>query len=325
MLRRLITDYSDHKHIVTHISQQPELTYYYMKFEENHVNSRGGNKPFEFDAQGVPRIHSYIDVEDAGYYYYPITIGQYGLAVFHTFLNTGDQEKKEQFISIADWFYNNAIDEDRLGVYWLTEVDKPEFKIFTPWKSAFAQSRGISILLRAWQLTRDDRYYDTAVAALGLFDYDTSEGGVRVGTSSSYFYEEYVAEAPTRILDGMMFSLFGLYDLMRVTKRIDEDNYRWSRRMFEDGIAGLSHWLPRFDMGYWVYYNRCDIQGYPPNDPCTVGYLRLIVSQLGILHQLTGQEILKAYRDRFESYNRPFNILKMYRQKYKALKALNRL
>lgn len=325
MFKRLITDFTDHTNIKTVPSSDEQLGYYYMKFSEEAINNRGGNKPFQFDANGVPQIHSYIDVDKPGYYYYPITIGQYGLAVFHSFLSTQDNSKKEHFLRIADWFLDTSVLDKKLGAYWLTEVDKPEFNMTDPWKSSFSQSRALSILLRAWQITSDIKYMEIAKRALIPFLFDVKEGGVRVGKEGMFFYEEYVASAPTRILDGMMFSLFGLHDMIRCAASIDEDTKLNAQFAFNQGVNGLCSWLPRFDMGYWVYYNRCEIPGYPQNDPCTIGYLRLVVSQLDILYTLTKHETLKKYRDQFRSYVKPVNIVRMYYQKYKALKSLNRL
>ena len=325
MMKRLITDFSDHVNIDINASKNQRLTDYYIKFKEIDINTRGGNKPLRFDNKGIPLVHSYIDVENPGYNYYPITIGQVGLAVFHSYLVDKDESKKHQFLNIAAWFFENAVKDEKLGAYWLTDVDKPEYKMFQPWKSAFSQSRGISILLRAWQLNGNDEYLEVAKLALKPFLFDTSEGGVRVDNTNRTFYEEYVASAPTRILDGAIFSLFGLFDMIRVIKGIDNDIYKLSTQLFDQGVEGLVSWLPEFDMGYWVYYNRCEIEDYPQNDPCTIGYLRLVVSQLSILHQLTDNADIKYYGDKFQRYFKPLNILRMYRQKYLALKSLNRL
>ena len=55
-----------------------------------------------------------------------------------------------------DWFYQNAEISDDLGVRWLTDVPLPQYKNPGPWQSAFAQGRGISIVLRGFQLTDDN-------------------------------------------------------------------------------------------------------------------------------------------------------------------------
>ena len=302
------------------------LDYYYFKFIDN--PKKLNRLISTFDEKGVPINKAYIDVKNGKPHYYPISIGQYGLAVFHSWLASKSQEKKQLFLNIADWFANHCISDEKLGNYWLTEVPKPEFKVFEPWKSAFSQSRALSILLRAWQMTGESNYLKLAAKALNPFTIPIDRGGVAVDlTEEMAFYEEYVAEKPTRILDGAMFSLFGVYDFIRATKELKEweESNELAKEIFRKGVNGLKYWLPKFDMGYWVFYNRCEIEGYPQNDPCTIGYLRLVSAQLEIMANLTDEKFFKEYSFKFKGYLKPWKILKMYREKFIALKKLNRL
>ena len=301
-----------------------ELKKYYINFQP--IPKTLNRLISNFDDDGVPLNNAYIDVKSPKLHYYPISIGQYGLSIFHAYLVKKEEEHKEHFLRIADWFLKNGINDKKLGTYWLTDVDKPEFNVYKPWKSAFTQSRALSILLRAWQITNNEGYLETAKKALIPYEFHTTEGGVKVSSDNTdVIYEEYVAEQPTRILDGAIFSLYGLYDAVRVMKGVDNKTYEKAHSLFEQGVKGLSHWLPKYDMGYWVYYNRCEIKNYPANDPCTIGYLKLVVGQLLILHSITNQNVFKEYSNLFNSYLMPTNILRMYIEKYKALKKLNRL
>ncbi len=301
------------------------LDYYYIRFKEE---PRKLNRLIAgFDEQGIPLNTTYIDVEEKRLHYYPISIGQYALAVFHSWLDTGSAEKKAHFLRIADWFCQNRTESDALGAYWLTDVPKPEYGVTAPWKSAFAQSRGLSVLLRAWQLTGEEEYVRIARRALIPFGLDISQGGVSVDRAvGRTFYEEYVAGAPTRVLDGHLFSLFGLYDAVRaISFQIDAEAHTLAKTRFEEGVEGLKAQLPAFDMGFWLRFNRCDLPGYPQDDPCTIGYLKLVAAQLGILHAITGDPFFKEKSMAFSGYLRPGNILAMYRFKARALKRLNRI
>ncbi|RHR77783.1 D-glucuronyl C5-epimerase family protein [Odoribacter sp. AF15-53] len=327
--KRMLTDFNENKHLTICLdNKNSKLSCYYFVFEEDKINTRGGNHPFLFDAQGIPQVHSYIDVVDTkGYFYYPITIGQYALAVFHTWLKTQDPDKKAYFLRFADWFMDKRTDDPMLGTYWLTETAKPEYGVNTPWKSAFAQSRAISVLLRAWQLTGDKTYLETATRALIPFTKDITSGGVSVDREKGEtFYEEYVAAKPTRVLDGHGFCLFGLYDYIRaVPESVNPNGHALAQQLFDEGVEGLIRQIPKFDMGFWSRFNRCDLPGYPQDDPCTIGYLRLVRQQFLILHGLTGREELHTFSEKFRHYDRIPNILKMYRHKFRALKKLNRL
>ncbi|MDR2414878.1 MAG: D-glucuronyl C5-epimerase family protein [Odoribacteraceae bacterium] len=326
MLRKLLRDFNANRRVIVNMNTPPgKLGYYYIKFEEK--RSKLNRLIHSLDEEGIPLNTTYIDVTPPRLHYYPISIGQYGLALFHSWIETGNVDKREHFLRVADWFARNKREEKEQGVYWLTDVPKPEFGVFTPWKSAFVQGRGISILTRAWQLTGNDNYLHLATSALLPFTKDISEGGVSVDrTAGETFYEEYVATAPTRVLDGHAFSLFGLLDYARaVPDTICPEGHRLARGLFDEGIEGLIRQLPRFDLGFWLRFNRCDIPGYPKNDPCTIGYLRLVRWQLIVLHHVTGREELLHFARKCEHYDTFPNILKMYYLKLRALKKLDRL
>lgn len=326
MFNKFRNDLNANKHIeLSDDITSSTLGYYYIPFDEN--ISKLNKLLHSFDKDGVPLNTTYIDVKEKKLHYYPISIGQYGLAVFHSFLDSKNEEKKQHFIRIAEWFYNNKIEDIELGTYWLTDVEKPEYKVTKAWKSAFTQSRALSIMMRAWQLTDNNKYLESCKQALIPFTKDISEGGVAVNlTEESAFYEEYVAEKPTRVLDGHIFSLWGVYDFVRaIDKENDKEAYLLAKEIFDKGIKGLIEALPKYDMGFWALFNRCELEHYPDKDPCTIGYIRLVNKQLEVLYRITGKEELNKYSRKFSKYDRLTNIIRMYFIKFKALKKLQRL
>lgn len=325
MLRKLVTDLTRGSipFVPNDDNESQQLGYYYFRFEEN--PSRLNRLIKTFDADGVPLNTTYVDVTEKQLHYYPISIGQYGLAVFHSYLNTGSGAKREHFLRIARWFREHVVNDERLGAYWLTSVPKPEYKVFSPWKSAFAQSRAISVLLRAWQLTQEKEYYFPAARALLPFTFDIRAGGVSANLLEGHpFYEEYVASEPTMVLDGHIFALFGLYDFVRVTRDQESAEAVLARRLFRDGVESLLYWLPEFDLGYWVRFNLCRMSHYPAVDPCTRSYLRLIIEQLKILGLISRRKELLSYAGKFITYDSPKNTGRMYLEKLRALKGLQR-
>ncbi|MDA3853351.1 MAG: D-glucuronyl C5-epimerase family protein [Bacteroidales bacterium] len=325
MLNKFIVDLKSNKHINLGDTSGDVLKKYYFNFklDPNKLNALIA----DFDENGVPLNTTYIDVEEKTLHYYPISIGQYALAVYHNYLDTKDEEKKALFLRIADWFYENRTEDEKLGVYWLTDVPKPEYGVTEAWKSGFSQSRGLSLLLRAWQLTGESKYLEVAKKALIPFTYDISDGGVAVDImNDSAIYEEYVAAKPTRVLDGHNFCLFGIYDAVRaITPEVDEEAHYLAKRIYEKGINGLVKRLPNYDMGFWMRFNICDLDFYPKNDPCTIGYLRLVRAQLIIFNRITKHPILQAYIKKMKRYDSFVNIVRMYKVKFKALRQMNRL
>ena len=326
MLKKFRNDLNANKNIeISNDLTSANLGYYYIPFDEN--ISKLNKLLHSFDTDGIPLNTTYIDVKEQKLHYYPISIGQYGLSVFHSYLKTNSEEKKEHFLRIAEWFYNNKTEDDELGVYWLTDVEKPEYKVTKPWKSAFTQSRGLSIMMRAWQLTGDNKYLEACKKALIPFTKDISHGGVTVDLNSkNAFYEEYVAEKPTRVLDGHIFSLWGLYDFIRaIDKEKEQEAFLLAKELFDKGIEGLISSLPKYDMGFWVLFNRCELDHYPKKDPCTIGYIRLVTKQLEVLYNITKRKELKQFSTKFSKYDRLTNIIRMYFIKFRALKQLQRL
>lgn len=294
---------------------------YYFLFEEARIAAGADQKLIsKFDENGIPVNKTYIDVRDKEYVYFPISIGQMGLSVFHTYLKTKSDDDKVRFLKFADWFMEYAEKDETCGVRWMTDVSLPAYKNPGPWQSAFSQARGISILLRAYQMTEKQAYADTALEALKSFLLPVKEGGVTSFTNHGPFYEEYTAKVPTLVLNGMIFALCGIYDFVRVFPENKE-----AKKIFDDGIKTLENILPEFDMEYWSRYNLCKADWYPEIDPATIGYQRLHATQLELLYKITGKEIFNSFVMQFRKQDTLINALRMYKVKYKALKQIGRL
>ncbi len=323
MLNKLITDLKtpDIRYPLTHDLHSSQLGEYYFIFKEKRV-SQGKDQALIkiFDQNGIPINRTYIDVSDKEYVYFPISIGQMGLAVFHTYLKTQSATDRDRFMKFVDWFYENAKVSQSLGARWLTDVPLPQYRNPGPWQSAFAQARGINILLRGYQLTNNKKYAEMAEQALTAFTRPVEEGGVTSFTKWGPFYEEYTARVPTLVLNGMIFSLCGLYDYKRVFAK-----HSLANQLFHQGIQTLKTILPEYDLGFWSRYNLCQAEWHPAVDPATIQYQRLHVVQLKLIRRLTGEPVFRAYADKFDRQDKPVNALRMYFLKFSSLKKIGRL
>jgi hypothetical protein len=330
MFKKIIID------LLTLFSQKPvyristnlhsDILEYPFIFNEKEISS--GKKQrliHSFDEDGIPLIKSYIDVQDDDLHYYPITIGQVGLSVYQTYLASGNSVDKKRFLKFVDWFICNKKD-DETGIFWLTHVPKPEYKVFSPWKSAFTQSRAISILLRGYHLTKREDVLKIIYGALKVYEIPIQKKGISVIIDNeASFYEEYTASEPTMVLDGHIFSLFGLLDILKYKSHLPQEITSLSQLIFSKGINGLKQKLPEFDLGFWLRFNLCKMEHYPAIDPCTTGYFKIVIEQLKVLEIFLADDSLKKYRLSFEKYLTIKNIFKSYKVKFKALKKLNRL
>lgn len=298
-----------------------QLAHYYFIFDEERL-AQGKDQALikRFDANGIPISKTYIDVTDKEYVYFPISIGQMGLSIFHTWLKTHAESDKQRFLKFVDWFYENATIDESLGARWLTDVSLPQYKNPGPWQSAFSQSRALSILLRGYQLTKDNSIADLAEKALTSFTIPVADGGVMAHTDFGPFYEEYPSSVPTLVLNGFIFSLCGLHEF---TRAIPQN--KLAVQLYNDGLNTLEKILPEYDMGFWSRYNLCSADWHPPIDPATVSYQRLHVTQLNMLYRLTGRTVFKTFSERFSKQITTAHILRAYGVKFKALKKIGRL
>ncbi len=299
----------------------PQLGPYYFIFREQRLQA-GKDQALikKFDANGIPINKTYIDVTDKDYVYFPISIGQMGLAIFHTWLESGEESDRQRFLKFVDWFYENAEISGDLGARWMTDVRLPQYRNPGPWQSAFSQSRGLSILLRGYQLTGEEKYAARAEKALIPFTRAVKDGGVTSFTEWGPYYEEYTASEPTMVLNGKIFALCGLHEFTRVFPE-----NALARRLFDEGLETLEKVLPEYDLGFWSRYNLCRAPWHPDIDPATIAYQRLHVNQLTMLYRLSGREIFDRYAKIFAAQDTVFNALRMYALKYKALKKIGRL
>jgi hypothetical protein len=264
---------------------------YYLVFDEGELK-RGID--FHFDPQGVPVVPTYVDVEPRRLHYYPITIGQYALAIFHSWLRSSRDEDLRRFLRLADWFVEHQAPDG----CWHAQTEMPHYRLLAPWPSAMAQGRGLSVLTRAWQCTSDEKYIASARRALAAFSVPVECGGIRDAYDGRTTYEEYPAQPAPHVLNGMIFALFGIWDLVRA----QPDDAQAAAAIFERGAATVEVLLPRYDTGWWSLYDLYHLEVGAPRNPCTAHYHDIHVKQLQVMHAITGREVFGAFARRWAAY-----------------------
>lgn len=283
--------------IVGEVSRNRILGDYYLDYAGASEDiGRGAVGPL--DARGVPladydvmfRGHPDIDQSRTyGTHYTPVTIAEYGLGLWSRHLAAPDAQLRSRFLAQADWFVSSLRPLPGFGV-WLHEFEFPIYQLKSPWVSAMAQGQGISVLLRAFQLTDDARYLDAASSAFGAFGYSIQAGGVASRENGEVWLEEYPTSPRTHVLNGFVYALWGVLDFARVTGSDD------AHRLWQEGIATLRGNLWRYEIACWSRYDLLSRQIAVPH------YHRLHVRQLEVLASLTGDAVLRAYHQRWQSY-----------------------
>lgn len=235
------------------------------------------------------------------YHYYPVSIALYALGNFEMYLDTKKSSYKEVFLKQADWLVNNIkIKTKGFGV-WEHNFVLPYYDFKTPWVHGMAQGLSVSVLLRAYQLTNDKKYLETAEKANKTFEVDIKDGGVKfVDDEGNIWLEEYAITPPPHILNGFIFTIFGIYDFYRVTKNKN------MLVLWKKEIKTLEKNLEKYDIGYWSLYNLTQDQ------PAAKSYHVLHIEQLKALYKLTDKEVFNEYAEKWEYYlNKSLNRIKI--------------
>jgi heparosan-N-sulfate-glucuronate 5-epimerase len=258
---------------------------YYMPFLQK------AQYPGPFDDAGIPML----DYRGAvGRQYNPIAIAQYGLGNYNLWRRSGDPEHRRNLILIADWLASK-LERNKAGLsVWMHHFDWDyRERLVAPWYSALAQGQGISLLVRAHRETGNSSYLDAALAAFEAFRVPVREGGVTfTDAKGQLWFEEYIVDPPTHILNGFLWASWGVYDLA-LCGNAD------ARNLFDASVQTLKNELASFDTGYWSLYEQSGTFL-----PMTAShfYHRLHIAQLRVHHRLTGEAIFKQYADWWHAY-----------------------
>ncbi|MCX7883653.1 MAG: D-glucuronyl C5-epimerase family protein [Caloramator sp.] len=193
----------------------------------------------KYDNNHVPMIKIY---GKNNFVYNPIAIAQYGLQYYSYFIKYNNKDYLKNVIAASNWFVAN---QDRKTGKWLYNfpfyVDGMGITLKPGWASAMGQGQIISLLVRAYDVTKDENYIKAAELGLKPLKIDVKDGGLKRTINGYTFYEEYPTIPPSYALNGFMFTLFGLYDLSYIRPQSE------ATALFKDGMKTLSWILPQYD------------------------------------------------------------------------------
>lgn len=247
-----------------------------------------------FDSGGVPIVdYTSLDMPVTGFHYNPGLVALYGISLFDRYLSEGTEDDKERFFRQADWLASHLRQDREMGV-WEYRFDLSTYGLKAPWVSALAQGLGLCALSRAYALSPDPQYLESAKAALGAFRLSVAQGGVRrEEADGSVWFEEYPSDQPSLVLNGFIYALLGLLDYQRIFADAE------AKVFYDEGVATLERHLHRFDTGFWSFYS------YPRRMLADLHYHRDIhIPQLLALHRQTAIPLFAETAERWETYIR---------------------
>ncbi|HSS99027.1 MAG TPA: D-glucuronyl C5-epimerase family protein, partial [Terriglobales bacterium] len=203
--------------------------------------------------------------------------------------------RQNKFLLASNWLCDR-LEKNTGGVFvWHHDFDW-EYRTLlrAPWYSALAQGQGISLLVRAFQETNRTTYLHAAEKAFVSFQKNTNTGGASfTDQHNNLWFEEYIVSPPTHILNGFIWAAWGVYDFFLATKSPS------AQELFAAAVKTLSENLKNYDLGFWSLYEQSGT--FLPMIASSF-YHRLHVTQLRVMHKLTGDPIFASYADRWENY-----------------------
>ncbi|MFH4978805.1 hypothetical protein AB6A40_005514 [Gnathostoma spinigerum] len=157
----------------------------------------------------------------------------------------------DHFFTGAEWLLSNQDSRGGWPVPAERSIADKRLILKAGWHSAMAQGHALSVLTRAYGVTKDEKFLQSAARALALFRTPVSEGGIRNELFGHAWYEEYPTTPGTYVLNGFMYSLIGLYDFMSVNHEQSVE----AEKLFKDGLSSLIKFLPLFDTGSGSIYD----------------------------------------------------------------------
>ena len=228
------------------------------------------------DSDGLP----YNILADQRRVKIPITIIQYGLGACEKWFETEQENEKLIVEKVASYLSEHQQEDGGWDSF--VEIDPNDRR------SSMVQAEAAAFFIRASIITNDDQYMRLAKKAIDQMLLPVENGGASVYSGDDLFFYEFVGKP--LVLNGWIYSIFGLYDYYLATN--DKSIYG----VIDKTKKTLSASLKRFDCKYWSYYNLDKAIASP-------FYHELHIVQLDILYILFGDEDFKNYRNKWTSYN----------------------
>jgi len=242
-----------------------------------------------FDDQGIPRLR----VDGVGVVYHPSRVASFSLAHATRYAQRGEEADREAALRGARWLIANQVTEGSLAGAVPMPFDHRGLR--APWPSALTQGMVLSALARA-RLMGLGAEADRAMAlALEPFRRSVTEGGLLASfhDSEDPWYEEYpFQDAPTHVLNGFIYGLWGLRDAALL-------GAPGAGEMYRAGLESLARHAEAYDVGYWTSYD-CPDRGRPR--VASLYYHQDHCVMMRVMHELEGRPIFARLAERWEGH-----------------------
>lgn len=217
------------------------------------------------------------------------------------------------FMDGVEWLHK---DQDKTTGAWPIYVER-KLSGVSPmepgWVSAMAQGHGISTLTRAYEYTKDMKYLNSIYIALRPYTKLSKDGGVKAIFMDHFtWYEEYPTQPSSFVLNGFIYSLFGLFDAKSMLLKRKSSDSGWttedeaalnlSINLYNDGMKSLKAMLPLYDSGSRTFYDLRHLELKTQPNIARWDYHSTHLSQLALLSSMDDDPIFPRYFDFWKGY-----------------------
>ncbi len=231
------------------------------------------------DAQGIRRnILTTGELK-----YFPIAICQRALAIFQYVYIDGNlnNDFKTEFKSVCDWLVN-SLDQNNCLDCW-SVMERNVCNNY----SSMAQGEAISVLVRGYYIYDNQLYLNTAKK---LFDGLKTDVYLTVRKENSIYFSEFPNKNNDIVLNGWIFTLWGLVDLSKFINDPILD------KMIYESYKTLSNSINTYNYIFgWSKYDS--------NNISSPFYHKLHISMLEAVYIETNDEQIKKYLTKWQDSN----------------------
>ncbi|MDA9366600.1 D-glucuronyl C5-epimerase family protein [Pseudomonadales bacterium] len=209
---------------------------------------------------------------------------------------------EKKILEIADKFIANYSPEVISG---LTVVrlpynfDYPSYDLKKPWYSGMAQGLAVVVLLAAYEISKDDKYFKMSLKVGLALRIPVTQGGTLLNLGEQNLWHEEYADASKKVhpkvLNGNNFAIDGIFWLKKFT-----NESLWND-ILKNSIKGLNNNIHLYDGFCWSKYG---LSGNYANWK----YHNLHILQLNkiahvySLESIADTDLIEEYSSRFRQY-----------------------
>ena len=219
-----------------------------------------------------------LNTESGGTFYFPVAIFQFAFGLLDLYYETNEEKYIAKFRQCADWALNCQLENGAWDNFSYIYKEYPF--------GSMAQGEGASLMVRAYVQYKDSKYLEAAKKAISFMLKDVKEGGCTRYENNNIVLLEY-QHLPV-VLNGWIFSWWGLYDYFLVTKDSE------IKKIMDQCLQTLVKYLPCFSNGFWSMYDTNGKIASP-------FYHNLHIAQMQAMYALTKIQDFDFYAKKWEN------------------------